>query len=212
MDSGAFTEVEAHGGYRHAPEVFAREAAEWTERVPGCLFVASQDFMCEPFILARTGMTLAEHQRLTIERFDALGASWRSEAPLLPVLQGFQITEYLDHIDQYGDRLEEGAWVGVGSVCKRQGAVSMVEDLLGAIHHRRPDLRLHGFGVKITALRSRFIREHLASADSMAWSFSARKQGRNPNDWREALAFIEKVEADPVDPAQPSLFGWAGRS
>lgn len=208
MDSAAFSEVEGHGGYRHSPETFAAEAADWTSRVPGCMFVASQDFMCEPFVLKKTGMTVEDHQRLTIERFDAIGTAWRSSTPLLPVLQGFSIPEYIAHIDAYGDRIPERAWVGVGSVCKRQGRVSMVEDLLGAIHHRRPDLRLHGFGVKITALRSKFVREHLESADSMAWSYAARKQGRNPNDWREAATFVEKVELGPLEQDQESLFGW----
>lgn len=209
MDSAAFTEVDRHGGYRAPPADFAAEACSWTDRVPGCAFVASQDYMCEPFILAKTGLTVADHQRMTIERFDAIRAAWTSATPLLPVLQGFAESEYLSHIDQYGDRLLEGAWVGVGSVCKRQGAVAMVEDLLGAIKHRRPDLRLHGFGVKLTALKSQLIRDLLYSADSMAWSFSARKQGRDPNDWREAQAFVERVAQPAPAPAQASLWGWA---
>ena len=37
------------------------------------------------------------------------------------------------------------------------------------------------------------VRGLLWSADSMAWSYSARKQGRDPNDWREAKAFEAKV-------------------
>lgn len=209
MDSAAFTEVALNGGYRQTPAAFAAEACSWTDRVPGCVFVASQDFMCEAFVLEKTGHTIPEHQRLTIERYDAILEAWTSETPVLPVLQGFAQAEYLDHLDQYGDRLVEGAWVGVGSVCKRQGAVAMVEDLLGSIKHRRPDLRLHGFGVKLTALKSPLIRDLLYSADSMAWSFSARKQGRNPNDWREAQAFVERVQQPAVSPDQPSLWGWS---
>jgi hypothetical protein len=57
----------------------------------------------------------------------------------------------------------------------------------------RPDLRLHGFGVKKTSLLSVAVRMLLATADSMAWSFSARKQGRNANDWREARSFVEVI-------------------
>lgn len=209
MDSAAFSEVEKHGRYQNEPAAFAAEACAWTERVAGCVFVASQDFMCEPFILAKTGLTIPDHQRMTIERYDAILEAWTSKTPVLPVLQGFAQADYLSHIDQYGDRLVEGAWVGVGSVCKRQGSIAMIEDLLGGIHHRRPDLRLHGFGVKLTALKSQTIRDHLYSADSMAWSFSARKQGRNPNDWTEAQAFVEKVAQPATIPAQSGLWGWA---
>jgi hypothetical protein len=85
-------------------------------------------------------------------------------------------------------------WVGVGSVCKRNGTPEQIEAVLDAIHNVRPDLRLHGFGVKLTSLRSGLIRSRLYSADSMAWSFAARKQGRDGNDWREAAAFADKID------------------
>jgi hypothetical protein len=64
---------------------------------------------------------------------------------------------------------------------------------LSAIKAERPDLRLHGFGVKTTSLRVQAIRDLLWSADSMAWSFSARKQGRRANDWQEAKRFERAV-------------------
>lgn len=78
---------------------------------------AIQDYMCEPFILAKTGMTTTDHQRLTIERYDACRVL--TDKTLLPVIQGFEPEEYVDHIEQYGDRLKNGHWVGVGSVCRR---------------------------------------------------------------------------------------------
>lgn len=37
-------------------------------------------------------------------------------------------------------------------------------------------MRLHGFGLKLTGLR--VMANHLASSDSMAWSFSGRKNPR----------------------------------
>jgi hypothetical protein len=76
--------------------------------------------------------------------------------------------------------------VGVGSVCKRNGDVAAIEAVLLAIHHERPDLRLYGFGLKTTALKSGIVDELLETADSMAWSYRARIEGRNANDWREA--------------------------
>ncbi len=63
-----------------------------------------------------------------------------------------------------------------------------------AIKTARPDLRLHGFGVKLTALSNPFVRENLESSDSMAWSFGAWKAGRDPNSWEEAMAYCEKVQ------------------
>ena len=63
--------------------------------------------------------------------------------------------------------------------------------MLSLIQEARPDLRLHGFGLKATALEFAPIREMLHTADSMAWSFAARKQGRDGNDWREAKGWLD---------------------
>lgn len=194
MDSGAFTEVARNGGYKYGVEEYAAEIERW--RSNGRLLAAvSQDWMCEPFVLARTGLTTALHQTLTIERYVALRNA--TSVYVMPVLQGFQPAEYVAHIRQYGDLLRPGAWVGVGSVCKRNGDAGAIETVLLAVHKARPDLRLHGFGLKTTALRSGLVRALLHTADSMAWSFAARKQGRNANDWREARRFVERIETMP---------------
>ena len=145
-------------------------------------------------MLAITGMTIAEHQRLTIERYDALRACDTGGVYVMPVLQGYAPADYVSHLEQYGDRLAHGAWVGVGSVCKRNGDVGAIEAVLLAIKQARPDLRLHGFGVKTTALGSRLVRELLHTADSMAWSFAARRQGRNANDVKEAIRFKSGID------------------
>lgn len=59
------------------------------------------------------------------------------------------------------------------------------------------DLRLHGFGVKTTALRNSYVMGALHTADSMAWSFGARMNG-NGNDWHAAQAFDAKIAAMPI--------------
>ena len=200
LDSGAFREIEQHGGYRHTPEVYAAEVNRLATINPGLRVAVSQDWMCEPFMLAKTGLTTADHQRLTIERYDALLPL--VNVTLMPVLQGYALGEYLDHLDQYGDRLKPGMLVGVGSICKRNTDVHQIEAILSAIKRRRPDLRLHGFGIKTTALGSGVVRDCLASADSMAWSFAARRNGGGQNDWRNARAFAERIET------MPYQYGW----
>lgn len=206
MDSGAFRELEQFGGYRHGPEEYAAEVNRLASVNPGLVVAVAQDYMCEAFMLGKTGLTVADHQRLTIERYDALLPLVNIE--IMPVLQGYSLESYLDHIDQYGDRLKHGMYVGVGSVCKRNGDVRQIEAILSAIKRKRPDLRLHGFGLKTTALSSGVVRGCLHSADSMAWSFAARRQGRNANDWREAERFVQTIEALSVSkrPSQMEMF------
>lgn len=195
MDSGAFTEISTHGEYRHPVSEYAQQIRRW-QSCGNMLAAVTQDYMCEAHILAKTGLTVADHQRKTIERYDALLAE-DTGVYILPALQGWQPHEYVDHIRQYGDRLPHGAWVGVGGVCKRQGNINSIAAVLMAIHRERPDLRLHGFGVKTTALQSGLIQELLYTADSMAWSFAARKLGRNGNSWKEAKTWADRITTSP---------------
>lgn len=172
LDSGAFTEISRYGRYRSSIGEYALQIRRWSQ-CGNLLIAVSQDWMCEPFILAKTGLSVAEHQRLTIERYDALQHEV-SEVRIMPVLQGYRISEYLNHIDQYSDRLQPNMWVGVGSVCKRNSDPILIEDILASIKNKRPDLRLHGFGLKQTALESGAVRSLLYSCDSMAWSYPLR--------------------------------------
>jgi hypothetical protein len=208
MDGGGFTEISTFGRYRHDPPEHAAEIRRW-EGNGNLLAAVAQDYMCEPWIVAKTGLSVTEHQRLTIERYDQLCAAMqrgrsrmlpcaacgagRPPTYIMPVLQGYEPAEYVAHLRMYGDRLAQGAWVGVGSVCKRNGDPKAIEAVLLAIHNERPDLRLHGFGLKLTALSSGLVQTLLHTADSMAWSFNARRNGRDANDWREAERWRERI-------------------
>lgn len=204
MDSGAFTEISTYGHYRHGVEEYAAEIRRWAST--GNLIAAvAQDWMCEPWIVQKTGLTVERHQQLTVERYDAL----LEQSPgvyILPVLQGYAPADYVRHLAMYGERLALGSWVGVGSVCKRNGDPHAIASVLIAIKTVRPDLRLHGFGLKKTALASDFITSQLHSADSMAWSFHARKQGRNGNDWREAMRWTLDIVTRPASPQRTLNF------
>jgi len=193
MDSGAFSTIATHGGYPAPVEEYAAEIHRW--KTNGNLLAAvAQDYMCEPWMVAKTGLSVREHQRLTIERYDAL-TRLVPDVYILPVLQGYNVEEYVAHVHMYGDRLAPYAWVGVGSVCKRNTSPQIIAEILEAIHAVRPDLALHGFGIKKTALYSPAVRMQLVSADSMAWSFAARRDGGNANDWREAAYFAAEVQS-----------------
>lgn len=192
MDSGAFTEISTHGRYRTSEEEYATQIVRWKGN-GNLLAAVSQDFMCEQFILDKTGLSIEDHQRMTIERYDNL-LRCETGVYILPVLQGFAAQDYVRHIRMYGARLPQGAWVGVGSICKRNGDPRAIESVLLAIHDERPDLRLHGFGLKTTALASGIVDELLETADSMGWSYQGRMAGGSGNDWRYAMKWKTRIE------------------
>lgn len=218
MDSGAFSEISIYGQYRTSAAVYAQRINRWMH-CGNMLAAFSQDWMCEPVVINGcpkecrrkglkpchpvlcaygTRLDVPTHQRLTIERYDQL--SELAQALVVPVLQGYAAEDYVNHIRMYGDRLTYGMWVGVGSVCKRNSNVGEVLKVLRAIKEERPDLKLHGLGLKKTALESKEVRDFLHSSDSMAWSYAARMarragdKSRSANDWREAKRYTERIE------------------
>lgn len=195
-DSGAFTEVANQGRFTTTAYVYAAAVARYAEEIGGLDWCAPQDWMCEPFVLARTGYTIADHQRMTLHSYLDLS---ELGVPVIPVLQGWTLADYLRHADIYencGIALDALDVVGVGSVCRRQ-ATSEVEAILCALAAR--GYRLHGFGLKTLGLRR--CSHALTSADSMAWSYRARNAGPQEgcthkscaNCLRFALAWREKV-------------------
>lgn len=191
LDSGAFSQIYTAG--QHIPvEEYAEHIKRWS-RCGNMIAAVTQDYMCEPFILGKTGRTILEHQQMTIDRYKQL-FELVDDVYIMPVLQGYHEDDYMRHIDMYGDLLKPEMWVGVGSVCKRNGSASSVLSILTAIKQKRPDLNLHGFGLKYTSVKNRTVRAMIYSSDSMAWSFAARREGRNANDWKEAMRYKEKIE------------------
>jgi len=197
LDSAAFSQVAFYGRFLMNELVYARHIARWS--VVGALLAAvSQDFMCEEEVLKKTGRTVIEHQTMSIQRYKKIFAylkALKCSTYLMPVLQGYEPQEYVDHLKQWGSLILEGDWVGVGSVCKRNANWKSVYEVLDRIKQVRPDLRLHGFGLKVNCLAEPKIVELLASSDSQAWSRAARWEGRNQNSWLEAKKYCDDVNA-----------------
>jgi hypothetical protein len=173
LDSGGFTELSLHGGWQTSPAAYADAVARYTAEIGRLAWASPQDWMCEPAMLARTGRSIAEHQALTVDNYCTL-RQLAPGLPFIPVVQGWTVHDYLACVDRYaaaGVDLATAPLVGLGSVCRRQASAQ-----LGAIAAElaTAGLRLHGFGVKRGGL-ARYA-DHLASADSLAWSYAARRR------------------------------------
>ncbi|HEY3718420.1 MAG TPA: hypothetical protein VGL39_28180 [Jatrophihabitantaceae bacterium] len=180
LDSGGFTELASHGSWEHAPTPaqYVARVRRYAREVGRLAWAAPQDWMCEPFILAKTGRTVSEHQARTVANYQRLRAL-DPELPFVPVLQGWRVGDYLRCADRYaaaGIDLTREPLVALGSVCRRQ-ATGEAEAIITAL--RSVGLTcLHGFGVKTLGL-ARY-GHLLHSADSMAWSVAARRSQALP--------------------------------
>lgn len=175
LDSGGFTELSMYGHWVTSARDYANRAERYRVEIGRLDFAAVQDWMCEPFMVQRTGLSIAEHQRRTIDSLHRL-RDLAPEVPWLPVLQGWHRDDYMRHVDAYqasGVDLAALPRIGLGSVCRRQntsGAARIVREL------SNNGLRLHLFGYKRQGLP--MVRGHAASSDSMAWSYRARRRGK----------------------------------
>ena len=174
-DSGGFSEIAEFGEWRLPVADYVDELRRYRDGIGLMDWAAPQDWMCEPVMLAKTGMRIAEHQaRTTLSVLELRRRLAGEDIRIIPVLQGWRLDDYLRHVEQYataGIDLAAEPLVGVGSVCRRQalGEAASIIRALAAL-----GLRLHGFGMKGEAFA--LYGAELATADSMAWSYAGRQR------------------------------------
>jgi hypothetical protein len=199
LDSSGFTQLHLHGAWTFTPRDYAVDVEDLCAEVGNLQWAAPMDWMCEASVVAKTGKSVPEHQRLTIENYLEL-RSLKPDLPFVPVLQGWDLADYLRHVEMYdraGVDLRRERRVGIGTVCRRQGTkdAEVIIQMLATT-----GIPLHGFGFKLQGLER--VAHYLKSADSMAWSFSARREDgalsgckhrRCANCLRYALLWREQV-------------------
>jgi hypothetical protein len=122
-------------------------------------------------VIHGTGLSVEEHQHLTIRSYETLTALAPS-VKWWPTLQGKTPDDYVHHIEMWRTAGHEAALqnrvVGLGSVCRRQ-RTSEIEAIMTRLS--KFPYRYHGYGVKKTGLEK--FASVFWSSDSMAWSQEA---------------------------------------
>jgi hypothetical protein len=213
LDSGGFTELSMHGRWETSPGAYVTAVRRYRDEIGRMAWAAPQDWMCEPWITAKTGLSVVEHQARTVGNLLDLRAL-APDLPFVPVLQGWSLADYERCAERYeraGLDLTAEPVVGLGSVCRRQatGEAAAIVTTLAA-----RGLRLHGFGFKLGGLAE--CGHALASADSLAWSLDARrrppmdghKHGNCANCLPYALTWRERVVSLLATPRPRQLDLW----
>jgi hypothetical protein len=181
LDSAGFVVMQQWGGaYPWSVSQYVELAGlhSWT-------WWASMDYCCEPEIawnedevlyrVHRTGdyLYLCREQ---VHRWRQKGAHWVQHP--MPVLQGWHPDHYIKSVEITLKQLPEPPqMVGVGSVCRRplRGPTGL-EAVITRLDAELPaGIQLHLFGVKGSILQAMRDHPRVASMDSLAWDFHARK-------------------------------------
>ncbi len=173
LDSAGFVAMARYRGFPWSVSQYLDlvESWPWT-------WYASWDQCVEPEIASSkidVYFRLAETCRLLSEVRSQ--ARDRGLPDPMPVVQGWEV----DHYRWSLEHLPLASWpklLGVGSMCRRRvhgpnGILTIVEALDRELP---PGVGLHLFGVKGDALRFLSDQPRIASVDSMAWDFAARRQ------------------------------------
>jgi hypothetical protein len=194
LDSGGFTEINTFGDWQTTPEQYVAQVRRYASEIGRLQFASQQDWMCEPSVLRKTGFSIRQHQAFTVANFLTL-KHLAPELPWMPVLQGWEVGDYLNHAELFercGIELAKLPRVGVGSICRRSASSAPI--LIGYLMAHLEDLNIkpHAFGAKTSILEN--AGGMIASADSMAWSFHERKHKTgNQNKFSAAAAWYERT-------------------
>ena len=171
LDSGGFTELSMFGEWKTSARDYVEYVRRFSQEIGNLSFASPRDYMCEPFMIEKTGLSVLEHQKRTVDDYQDL-ISRAPDLPFIPVLQGWELSDYqrcLELYERAGVDLASLPLVGLGSVCRRQHTAQVAE-IASMIASK--GIRLHGFGFKTKGLP--LVSNALYSADSMAWSYQAR--------------------------------------
>lgn len=171
LDSAGFVAMMRYGGYRWTVLAYVRFAGALRPT-----WWAAPDFCCEPQI-AGDRATVIERVALTAANLELCRrlAADEGVAPPLPVLQGWLPEDYERCAGLMPDL---PPLVGLGSVCRRplggpSGLIAVVRHLDRVLP---PGVQLHLFGAKGTAVAALAGHPRVASIDSQAWDFAARRE------------------------------------
>lgn len=171
LDCG-INEIMSNGTHLTTPEQYAADVRRYVAEVGRLEWVGPQDWPGAARVLALTGLTVHEHQRLTIESVKTLRRLLGDLVDVLAVITGDTPEDYERHIEMYsaaGIDLTREKLVGVGALLGRpSGEVARIVRAL----HAAGVTRMHGFGLKTGSLA--LIGHLLASTDSTDWQREGR--------------------------------------
>ncbi len=168
IDSAGYTSLRKTGALSFTVEDYLRAV-----ELHDADYFFTIDYMCEPEVLKKTGLTVRDHQaRTTANTMEIIDKrkSYAITGTFAPVVQGWTVEDYLAHIDELksAGALKYATMLGIGTLCCR----TREDDILRIIHAIRAavPMKLHGFGVKLTALQYRLACDALFSVDSHSWA------------------------------------------
>jgi hypothetical protein len=121
LDSGGFSELSLYGEWRTTVPEYVDYVRRCSEMVGMLEWAAPMDWMVEPFMLSRTGLTLHEHQAGPSRTSSSSASKWTRSSPCSRAGPRTTTRRAWIYTTGRASTFKAEPLVGVGSVCRRQG-------------------------------------------------------------------------------------------
>lgn len=202
LDCGGFTMLNKHGEYPFSVVNYANLIARL-----GPDYYATMDYPCEPEISRSLSLEKnKERIEATVKNAEAL-AEWECQIPgkMVPVIQGYELDEYLYCLRLYEEADLIRDYMAVGSMCRRISDEQLGK-LIPGLYYAANKLgcyKLHFFGLKLSRSLEIYAdmiysRDSAVAMDSYDKEIRARRGGRRfPRGQKEKEenfnGFISKI-------------------
>lgn len=172
LDSGAFQVFTGKSDHKRFPWK-NEEYLDFVKKVDPNYY-ATLDYPCEPFMVERIGSDIKTNIDMTVKNtvdlYDLIddGYMQESEAELIPVVQGWDVNDYVYCVDLMKEQGLIKDYMAIGTLCRR-GITKDILNILKRLKRELPKTKFHGFGVKISMLKIPETYQYLISCDSAAW-------------------------------------------
>lgn len=201
---------------KRPPAINLREWLAWARQAGPALAAALAEAEAlgdgAEVVFHGTGLSVEEHQRRTVANFLRL-REVAPDLPWRPALQGWTLEDYDRCVHLYRDAgvdLSAEPVVLLGTMCRREAT----EEAAAIIRHlwETYGIRGHGLGLKRRGLEK--VGHLLASADSLAWSYGARRRpplpecvaaGEKHKNCANCARYALRWRQDVLDALRPSL-------
>jgi len=170
-DSGGYSFMKGKGEY----QTTNAEYLDYIETHQPERF-ALRDYPCEPDVLESHNRTVSDHLNRTVRAHVSLLDEYEDRSLAsepMAVIQGWEVADYVRHIDMLRDAGVLTRVVGVGSVCRRNATGDILEVLNAVSRELSGNTRMHAFGVRLDVLREEYPRK-LTSVDTHSYDYRAR--------------------------------------
>lgn len=172
VDAGGYGILTKQKDYPFSPETYFRDLQTLQPNYWG-----SMDYPCHPPFLKRLGRTVPDQIEATLnnqvtiiehELFDQVPGQF------IPIIQGWDLDEYIYCIDRMRDRDLLTDYMTVGSLKRpRKGAngPNYTKHLILQLANELPQTRFHIFGLTLLVLADPLVTPAIYSGDSSSWQF-----------------------------------------